>query len=88
MRGPNSCQCCGAVESTSGCVRGLRCGCDHAEECRLCMHCIKHHATNCTGALRAAIAEIEHEASISVMQQIGEMRIRYNINVFEIVRGN
>lgn len=47
LHGGLQCPCCGKRESTSGCVRGLVCGCvswGHfwPEQCRVCHKCQKH----------------------------------------------
>lgn len=50
VMGPRRCYCCGGEERTTGCVRGMRCGCSNAdcEVCRFCIGCC-----NCTEQMRA-----------------------------------
>lgn len=72
LRGPYICLCCGAPESTSGCVRGMRCRCDQTEKCDLCAHCVDHHHKNCTEAVR-----------FEMMTAIAAVRDKHKINIFE-----
>lgn len=72
MRGPSSCLCCGQEESTSGCVLGLRCRCEHNPTCPLCLHCTEHHHKNCT---QMALYEYEHA--------LQALRDKHDINIFE-----
>lgn len=72
MRGPYTCLCCGQEESTSGCVRGLRCGCDDRSKCPVCLHCTEHHHKGCTQTAR-----YEFDAVIQAV------RDKYEINIFE-----
>lgn len=67
-----SCNCCGEQEKQSGCVRGLRCGCESRCQCSLCRHCIDHHHKNCTKAAREEMALL-----------VGSLLERHKINIFE-----
>lgn len=73
--GAMSCHCCGELESTGGCVRGLRCGCDSRSQCDLCRHCDDHHVEGCTEALRT-------EFDILMMTTASDFRKKHGINVF------
>lgn len=77
MIGPHKCHCCGQEESTSGCVRGLRCHCDEIAACALCTKCTNHHHRNCTEGLRVRVEQLrnEFESGIHALREENEINI-------------
>lgn len=41
VRGPRRCRCCGEEERTTGCVRGMLCGCRQFGDCMVCHFCLR-----------------------------------------------
>jgi len=73
--GARSCLCCGEPESTGGCVRGARCGCDSKPHCDLCRKCVDHHVEGCSEQLRI-------EFDLLMMRTASEFRDKHHINTF------
>lgn len=71
VRGPRRCFCCGKVESTTGCVRGMLCDCDQGlgRDCKVCRYCLKH--CQCTVAMKAAAIDARVEY-LKALERIAE----------------
>jgi hypothetical protein len=63
VRGPLRCFCCGTVERTTGCVRGIICDCNRGvgwrdfgpKHCPVCKYCLNH--CQCTKEMKDAALE-------------------------------
>lgn len=80
--GSMNCNCCGEPESTDGCARGFRCGCDSRADCLLCKHCTEHHHRNRSEQLRGEAEKIQVDAMIAIQK----LRDKHEINIFEPTR--
>jgi hypothetical protein len=78
VRGPRHCFCCGKVESTTGCVRGMLCDCNQNPGgwCKVCKYCLTH--CHCTDEMKQAASDARTEYIKALMEIAERNRDRIN----------